>query len=120
MQLPLARRSILLGVNQTVIMVLSVVIIAGLVGGGGLGYEVIKGLSHDPGRGMVAGLCILLLAIVIDRITQAMGQGTGGRPSPAGRSRFGLMSPRRRATLVSPDMSVVTTGTTQTERKGEG
>ncbi|MEP6477462.1 MAG: ABC transporter permease subunit [Actinomycetota bacterium] len=119
-QLPLARRSILLGVNQTVIMVLSVVIIAGLVGGGGLGYEVIKGLSHDPGRGMVAGLCILLLAIVIDRITQAMGQGTGGRASPAGRSRFGLMSPRRRATLVSPDMSVVTTGTTQTERKGEG
>ncbi len=73
-QLPLARPSILLGVNQTVMMVLSVVIIAGLVGGGGLGYEVIQGLSHDPGRGMVAGICILLLAIVIDRITQEMGR----------------------------------------------
>lgn len=73
-QLPLARPSILLGVNQTVMMVLAVVIIAGLVGGGGLGYEVIRGLSHDPGRGMVAGICILLLAIVIDRITQMMGQ----------------------------------------------
>jgi hypothetical protein len=109
-----------LGVNQTVIMVLSVVIIAGLVGGGGLGYEVINGLSHDPGRGMVAGLCILLLAIVIDRITQAMGQGTGRRPPSAPRRGFGLISPRGRATLVSPDMSVVTADGIQTERKGEG
>lgn len=85
-QLPLARPSILLGVNQTVMMVLSVVIIAGLVGGGGLGYEVIQGLSHDPGRGMVAGICILLLAIVIDRITQTMGgvrgESAGPVPSP--------------------------------------
>jgi glycine betaine/proline transport system permease protein len=76
-QLPLARPSILLGVNQTIMMVLSVVIIAGLIGGGGLGLEVLRGLNHDPGRGMVAGICILLLAIVIDRITQAMGQPTG-------------------------------------------
>jgi glycine betaine/proline transport system permease protein len=119
-QLPLARRSILLGVNQTVIMVLSVVIIAGLVGGGGLGYEVINGLSHDPGSGMVAGICILLLAIVIDRITQAMGQATGTRPAPSGRRRFGLAAPSARTTLVSPDVSVVTAGSTQTQRKGEG
>ncbi len=84
-QLPLARPSILLGVNQTVMMVLSVVIIAGLVGGGGLGYEVIQGLSHDPGRGMVAGICILLLAIVIDRITQTMGR-VRGEPSGSGAS----------------------------------
>jgi glycine betaine/proline transport system permease protein len=73
-QLPLARPSILLGVNQTIMMVLSVVIIAALIGGAGLGLEVLRGLNHDPGRGMVAGICILLLAIVIDRITQAMGQ----------------------------------------------
>jgi glycine betaine/proline transport system permease protein len=118
-QLPLARRSILLGVNQTVIMVLSVVIIAGLVGGGGLGYEVINGLSHDPGRGMVAGLCILLLAIVIDRITQAMGQGTTSRPSRAGGRRFGLAPLRERLAVVSPDMSVVAADGKQTERKGE-
>jgi glycine betaine/proline transport system permease protein len=84
-QLPLARPSILLGVNQTVMMVLSVVIIAGLVGGGGLGYEVIRGLSHDPGRGMVAGICILLLAIVIDRITQMMGH-VRREPSGSGAS----------------------------------
>ncbi|MGZ5298260.1 MAG: ABC transporter permease [Actinomycetota bacterium] len=75
-QVPLARPSILLGVNQTVIMVFSVVIIAGLVGGAGLGLRVVNGLSHDPGAGMVAGICIMFLAIVIDRITQAMGQAT--------------------------------------------
>ena len=79
-QLPLAKPSIMLGVNQTIMMVLSVVIIAGLVGGEGLGYQVINGLSHDFGTAMVAGFCILLLAIVIDRITQAMGQ-PGGRPT---------------------------------------
>jgi glycine betaine/proline transport system permease protein len=72
-QLPLAKPSIMLGVNQTIMMVLSVVIIAGLVGGEGLGYQVINGLSHDFGTGLIAGMCILLLAIVIDRITQAMG-----------------------------------------------
>jgi glycine betaine/proline transport system permease protein len=81
-QLPLAKPSIMLGVNQTIMMVLSVVIIAGLVGGQGLGYQVINGLSHDFGTALVAGLCILLLAIVIDRITQAMGQ-------PAGRTARG-------------------------------
>ena len=78
-QLPLARPSILLGVNQTVIMVFSVVIIAGLVGGTGLGYLVVDGLSHNPGIGVVAGIAILLMAIVIDRITQALGQASPER-----------------------------------------
>ncbi len=85
-QVPLARPSILLGVNQTVIMVFSVVIIGGLVGGEGLGYLVVNGLSHDPGTGMVAGIAILLLAIVMDRITQAMGQAprrVAGSRAPA-------------------------------------
>jgi glycine betaine/proline transport system permease protein len=118
-QLPLARRSILLGVNQTVIMVLSVVIIAGLVGGGGLGYEVINGLSHDPGSGMVAGICILLLAIVIDRITQAMGQGAPGRSARTPASWFGRFPSRRRATLVGTDVSSVKADATVTQRKGE-
>ena len=81
-QLPLAKPSIMLGVNQTIMMVLSVVIIAGLIGGGGLGLLVLQGLNHDPGAGLVAGICILLLAIVIDRITQAMGQP--GRRSAGG------------------------------------
>ena len=94
-QLPLARPSIMLGVNQTIMMVLSVVIIAGLVGGGGLGYQVINGLSHDPGAGMVAGMCILLLAIVIDRITQALGQAADGAQGAASTGVGWLFGPSR-------------------------
>jgi glycine betaine/proline transport system permease protein len=91
-QLPLARPSILLGVNQTVIMVFSVVIIAGLVGGAGLGYLVVQGLSHDPGLGVIAGIAILLMAIVIDRITQALGQASPERRM-ADRQPSSVMAP---------------------------
>jgi glycine betaine/proline transport system permease protein len=98
-QVPLARPSILLGVNQTVIMVFSVVIIGGLVGGAGLGYLIVNGLSHDPGTGMVAGIAILLLAIVMDRITQAMGQAP---PRAVGPAREPVESPGRPA-LVGSD-----------------
>jgi glycine betaine/proline transport system permease protein len=101
-QLPLAKPSIMLGVNQTIMMVLSVVIIAGLVGGEGLGYQVINGLSHDFGTGLVAGICILLLAIVIDRVTQAMGQPAGRAtrtPHPIGWF-FGTSRERRAAVQI--------------------
>ncbi len=71
-QLPLAMPSILLGINQTVIMVLAMVIIAGLVGGGGLGLEAIIGLAkNETGRGFEAGIAIVLMAIILDRLTQA-------------------------------------------------
>jgi glycine betaine/proline transport system permease protein len=104
-QLPLAKPSIMLGVNQTIMMVLSVVIIAGLVGGEGLGYQVINGLSHDFGTAMVAGVCILLLAIVIDRITQAMGL-PAGRPAAGSHPIgwfFGTSRARRAAVEVGGD-----------------
>src|SRR5204863_6464036 len=69
-QLPLARRSIMLGLNQTILMVLSVVIIAGLVGGGALGVDVVYGLTKSElGLGVEAGVAIVALAVVLDRMT---------------------------------------------------
>lgn len=73
-QLPLAKPTILMGVNQTTMMVLAGIIIAGLIGAGGLGIEAVRGLTRgEIGRGVVAGLAIVLLGIVLDRITQSLG-----------------------------------------------
>ena len=84
-ELPLARPSILLGVNQTIMMVLSVVIIGGMIGAGGLGFEALVALSKSRiGQGVVVGLSILLLAIVLDRITQAMGAAPRSQRGPVG------------------------------------
>ncbi|MBA3534771.1 MAG: ABC transporter permease subunit, partial [Ardenticatenales bacterium] len=70
-QWPLALPTIMMGVNQAVMMVFAMVIIAGIVGGGGLGLEVVKGLTrNDLGRGFEAGLAIVLLAMILDRATQ--------------------------------------------------
>ncbi len=71
-EIPLALPSIMLGINQTIVMVLAMVIIAGLIGATGLGLEVIQGFANDNlGRSVEAGLAMVLLAIVIDRITQS-------------------------------------------------
>ena len=81
-QLPLAARSILLGINQTMLMVLSMVVIAALVGAGALGLEVVVGVrKQEIGRGLAGGLAIVGLAIVLDRITQAWGNRTSGPSS---------------------------------------
>ena len=73
-QLPLALRSVMLGINQTIMMVLSIVVVAALIGAGALGLETVYGLSKSEiGRGAVGGLAIVLLAIVLDRTTQAWG-----------------------------------------------
>jgi glycine betaine/proline transport system permease protein len=71
-QLPLALPAIMLGINQVVMMVLAMVIIAGLVGGGGLGLEAVIGLAkNQTGRGIEAGLAIVIMAMIMDRMTQA-------------------------------------------------
>ncbi|MET8377109.1 ABC transporter permease [Streptomyces microflavus] len=70
-QLPLARPSLLLAVNQAVVLVLAVVIIGGLVGSGALGYEVVLGLAQgDLATGLVAGAAIVCLGLMLDRVTQ--------------------------------------------------
>ncbi len=75
-QLPLARKAILLGINQTMMMVLATVIIASLIGAGGLGllaYQAAVKPQTKLGLGTAGGLSIVLLAIMLDRLTQAWG-----------------------------------------------
>lgn len=70
-ELPLALPSIMAGVNQVVMMSLSMVVIAAFIGGGGLGSIVVQALNNtEVGKGVVAGLAIALLAMMIDRVVQ--------------------------------------------------
>ncbi len=74
-QIPLAMPTIMAGLNQTIMMALSMVVIAALIGAGGLGSPVILGLNTlDIGQAVIGGLGIVLIAIILDRITQAMAQ----------------------------------------------
>jgi glycine betaine/proline transport system permease protein len=73
-QLPIALPTILAGLNQTIMMALSMVVIASLIGAGGLGSPVILGLNTlDIGLATIGGLAIVLMAMVLDRITHAIG-----------------------------------------------
>ncbi len=70
-QLPLARPALLLALNQGVVLVLAVVVIGGLVGGGALGYDVVFGIAQgDLATGLVAGVAIVCLGLMLDRVTQ--------------------------------------------------
>jgi glycine betaine/proline transport system permease protein len=82
-QLPLARPSIMAGVNQTIMMALAMVVIASMIGASGLGLEVLRGIERlDVGRGFLAGIGIVVLAIIIDRISQSFGKlNSTRRPS---------------------------------------
>ena len=75
-QLPLARRMLLLAVNQTILFALSMVVIAGLIGGAGLGDAVTNGLYTDPVFAIFAGTAIVIMAIALDRATEAMAART--------------------------------------------
>ncbi|MEO3871954.1 ABC transporter permease subunit [Nonomuraea sp. B12E4] len=79
-QLPMARRAILLAANQGIVMTLAMVVVGGLVGAGALGYDVVVGFSQrtDFGLGLIAGIATVLLGVMLDRITQ----GADRRPSP--------------------------------------
>lgn len=73
-QLPLAMRTIMAGVNQTLMLALSMVVIASMIGVVGLGQMVLRGIGRlDMGLATIGGLGIVILAIIIDRFTQALG-----------------------------------------------
>src|SRR5215207_4744056 len=80
-ELPLSLKTIMAGVNQVIMLSLSMVVIAGLAGAGGLGEPVVTGLSQlDVGISFVGGVGIVVIAIMLDRVTRAMTRGD--RKSP--------------------------------------
>ncbi|MFJ3385775.1 MULTISPECIES: ABC transporter permease [unclassified Curtobacterium] len=107
-QLPLAKASIMAGVNQVIMLSLSMVVIAGMVGAGGLGEQIVASLNRiDVGLGAEAGLSVVVLAILLDRLTAALGGGASGA------SRLWRRD-RRPAATATPDAATAqTTATTE-------
>ncbi len=78
-QLPNAMPSIMAGMNQTIMLSLSMVVIASMIGAGGLGNTVLTGIQRlDVGKGFEGGLAVVILAVILDRITQSFGKGNSG------------------------------------------
>lgn len=99
-QIPMALRTIMAGLNQTLMLALSMAVIAALIGAGGLGLTVYTGLGRlDVGRAFLGGLGIVLLAIILDRITQGLGQPPNKQE---GRSFAALFSRFRKFVAASP------------------
>jgi len=87
-QIPGALPSIMAGINQTIMMALSMVIIASMVGAGGLGNDVLSSIQRlDIGLGFESGLAVVLLAIMLDRITETFGTA---QPPRSWRAKLGL------------------------------
>ena len=81
-QLPLAMPTIMAGVNQTLMLALSMVVIASMIAVGGLGQMVLRGIGRlDMGLATVGGVGIVILAIILDRMTQAVGQARREKPT---------------------------------------
>ena len=94
-QLPLAMPTIMAGINQVIMLSLSMVVIAGMVGAGGLGAQVVASLNRiDVALGFEAGLAVVILAIYLDRLTAALGTGD----TPLGRF---LTARKRRAQALA-------------------
>jgi glycine betaine/proline transport system substrate-binding protein len=74
-ELPLAKNTIMAGINQTVMLTLSMVVIASMIGAPGLGGDVLTALQRaQVGEGFVSGLAIVILAVIVDRLTQSLGR----------------------------------------------
>jgi len=72
-QLPQARSTIMTGVNQTLLMAVAMVVTCSMIGANGLGMEVLIAINRtESGRGLIAGLCIVIIAVLLDRLTQGL------------------------------------------------
>jgi glycine betaine/proline transport system permease protein len=81
-QLPMAMPSIMTGINQTIMMALGIVVLATLLGAGGLGQEVLDGLTkRSTGRALAAGLAIVAVAMVLDRVGRSIAFADRSRPT---------------------------------------
>ncbi|MDP5228320.1 MULTISPECIES: ABC transporter permease subunit [Arthrobacter] len=102
-QLPMARRTIVVGINQCTMAALSMATIAALINGPGLGQPVLQSLqSLDVGGAFVSGLAIVLMAVMLDRTTTAASERSVVAARFQKRSRSGLMpGPKRRVTIVT-------------------
>lgn len=101
-ELPVAMPRLAIGLNQVVMMTLNMVIIASMIGAGGLGYDVLRALRRlDFGAAFQAGMAIVVLAVLLDRLTQAL-----ARQQSAGKARAGS----RRAALLGAALILVPTG----------
>lgn len=105
-QLPLARRAIGLGINQSIMMALSMVVITGMIGAPGLGRNILSAVQKvDVGAAFDAGLAIVILAIILDRVTYAAGDWLD--------PRAGIRSPRtanRRAVARAGPIALIGAG----------
>ncbi|OHV77014.1 proline/glycine betaine ABC transporter permease [Rhizobium sp. LCM 4573] len=78
-QLPNAMPSIMAGINQTIMLALSMVVIASMIGAGGIGNTVLTGIQRlDVGTGFEGGIAVVILAVILDRITQSLGKQSAG------------------------------------------
>jgi glycine betaine/proline transport system permease protein len=104
-RLPLARRMLLLSVNQTILFALSMVVIAGLIGGKGLGDVVTSGLNSYPALALLAGLVIVVMAMALDRVTEAVAE----RTNPARRHLTDELRRRLRAASIATAVVIAAT-----------
>lgn len=105
-QLPLAMPTIMTGVNQVIMLALSMAVIAGMAGADGLGKEVVQAMSTvDIAKGAEAGLSVVLLAVYLDRLSAALGQPSAYDSSLRallGRRRTAVSTTRRAAQAPEP------------------
>jgi glycine betaine/proline transport system permease protein len=118
-ELPQALPTIMAGVNQVIMLALSMVVIAALVGSGGLGEAVVRGLSQlDVGRAFIGGVGIVVIAIYLDRVTRPLGSLI--QRKPGAKKAFSKVLPgSKKGADVDPDTAGTTgSGAKDTARTG--